>query len=218
MRRVNYFKVVVSILLISLGMNVYLSVNKHIYKEKALKDTYSDLRKVKDKAKNSEEVLEVILKKEKYEGVEILYVYNDFEVMSNSITNLWCDYSFFEEKPVITGRKINMNSQLQGEVFYRIEEYLNNMLAKIMLDNKKDYSLKEKERKDIEKIKSFLNEIHTVFKEYNENELSGLEGEIREKEVMKKEYWIDMLDKINDINMKYSDYDFSNEAQEQNNI
>ncbi|MGL4873205.1 MAG: hypothetical protein ACRC30_00940, partial [Clostridium sp.] len=114
MRRINYFKVVTSILLISLGMNIYLSVNKRIYKEKALKDTYSDLRKVKEKSKNSEDVINIILEKDKYEGVEILYVYNDFGVISNSVINLWADYGFFEEKPVVQGKKIDMNNVVQG--------------------------------------------------------------------------------------------------------
>ena len=57
-----------------------------------------------------------------------------------------------------------------------------------------------------------------MFNEYDKKELNGLENEARENAVMKNDYWVDMLDKINNISRKFSDYNFSNESKQENII
>ena len=45
--------------------------------------------------------------------------------------------------------------------------------------------------------------IYEYFNEFNEDKLQGYSGEAREKKVVKKHYWIDMLNGIYDISNDY---------------
>lgn len=215
----NYFNIVIAVLLISLGANVYLSINHYIYKEKALKNTYSDMRGVKEKTNLNLETVNTILENGSYTGNEILSVYDNFSNITNRLIELWDDYNFYSDTIVLNKDRIETGSVLENDVFSRIDEYMRNMLNTIMAkNNNTSYKLTDKEKRDFIKIKELLSDISNMFNEYDKKELNGLENEARENAVMKNDYWVDMLDKINNISRKFSDYNFSNESKQENII
>ncbi|WP_297631184.1 hypothetical protein [uncultured Clostridium sp.] len=216
--KISYFKIVLIILGISLSMNIYLSVNHYIYKTKALKNTYSYMLGIRDKVEGSLVVVDGMLETGQYKGVNILTIYDNVAIISSNMIDLWEDYNFYENKPIINSTKIESDRNVGTDIFFIIEEYMKNMLINVMEDNKGIYKLTKKEKEDFLEIQSLLIEISGVFKTYDENELKGLEGKEREEVVVKKEYWIDMLDKINNINIKFSDYNFSKENKVVNEI
>lgn len=217
--KLNYFKIVIAVLLISLSANVYLSINHYIYKQKASKNTYSYMRGVKEKVNLNLEAVNVILDNKSYSGNEILSIYDNFSGINNKLIELWDDYNFYSDTIIINKDRIDTGNVLENDVFSRIDEYMRNMLNNIMVNNKHtSYKLTAKERKDFDKINELLSDISNMFNEYDKNELKGLENGARENAVMKNDYWIDMLDKINNISRKFSDYNFSNENKQNNSI
>lgn len=216
--KISYFKIVLVILGVSLSMNIYLSINHYIYKTKALKNTYSDMRGIRERADSSLIIFEEIIKSEKYKGINILNIYDNISIISDNLIDLWEDYNFYEDKPVFNTSKIESDRNIGNDAFFRVEEYMRNILVNAMSDNRKEYKLTSEEKQDFLKIRQLLIEISNIFIEYDENELKNIEDEKKADFVVNKGYWIDMLDKINAINEKFSDYNFSKESKVVNEI
>ena len=66
--------------------------------------------------------------------------------------------------------------------------------------------------KTLENFNSVLiisNKIDSYYDEFYAKNLSSTDIEDREKAIIKKYYWIDMLEDINEINQKYINSDFT---------
>ena len=66
--------------------------------------------------------------------------------------------------------------------------------------------------KTLENFNSILtisNTIDSYYDEFYEKNLSSVDIEDREKVIIKKYYWIEMLEDINEINQKYINSDFT---------
>lgn len=131
------------------------------------------------------------------------------KIISDSFINLWSQYSFYEEnKKGFSFKKIDTNKALLNDVNYKIQEYLKEILYLEMTTKSDKLEIKAVALEQFKEMKNLALEIDSYYKEFCSTKLNGaLENDKKDK-IIKKYYWIDMLEGMNEINEGYINIEF----------
>ena len=205
----NSIIIIVSMLLISLLFNIYISIMNSRYKIMAGKESYRYIEEIKHRNDSSLVILEQSVQVGSISNGELLSLYKNYNSILDSTVQLCNSYGTYYNEDIIKFSSKNNKFQMkENEVFSRIEslvfEYLNlemkNSTSKLVLDGKK--------LEDFTKMKEVAIDVQNFLVEFNNKYLDNLEDEKREKKIIKKDYWIDMYIGVNEVTEKYIDYPF----------
>ena len=211
LKKRNYSILIIIVLLISFLLNIVLCINNASYKHRVGVNSYRNIESIKVKNDKILEIIDKSLEVNKIKNEEVLTLYANYKDISDCIIELWDDYSFYKENAIskLSRKKIDTSSILENEIYSRVENYLENSLINIMNTEKNELVLSGKVKKDFNVMKEISLNMNKIFKDFNEDTLAKVEGKKKESVVVKNKYWIDILNKINNVNKEYTDYDFT---------
>lgn len=210
----NHSIILIVILLISFLINIFVYIDNIEYKHRAGVNSYKNIESIKVKNDKTLEIVNKAVEVNKISNEELLTLYTNYSDISDCVIELWDDYKFYSENDSnsLFKKKIDTSSIIENEVYSRIESYLSNTLINIMNTEKNELFLKEKDLRDFIVMKDLSTKMNDIFLEFNETTLNGIDGKEKEKVVVKKKYWIDVLNKINRTSSEYIDYDFTRDV------
>lgn len=206
--------IIVSILFVSLLLNIYTSVMNSKYKIKAGKESYRYIEEIKHRNESSLVILEQCIESESILNEELLSLYKNYNSILDSTVQLSAACSTEDKESLIKLRKEESRSQMrENEVFSRIESLVFEYLNLEMQNASSKLVLSGDTLEDFIKMKEVSIDVQGFFTEFNEKNLANLEAEKRENKIIKKNYWIDMYVGVNEATEKYIDYPFIIEKQ-----
>lgn len=208
----DYMLFVVVILLISFLVNVYISIDNYKFKYRVGRESYTNIEKIKSTNKTNNEILNNSIKIGSLDNMELLKLYKNYGELSDSMVSLWDEYSFYEENISVldfSKKKIDKNNVVFNDIYGTIEEYFRSLMDEEMKKQSYKVELTGKTLENFNSILIISNKIDSYYDEFYNKNLSSVDIEDREKTIIKKYYWIEMLEDINEINQKYINSEFT---------
>lgn len=208
----DYMLFVVVILLISFLVNVYISIDNYKFKYRVGRESYTNIEKIKSTNKTNNEILNNAIKIGSLDNMELLKLYKNYGELSDSMVSLWDEYSFYEENISVldfSKKKIDKNNVVFNDIYGTIEEYFRSLMDEEMKNQSYKVELTGKTLENFNSILIISNKIDSYYDEFYNKNLSSVDIEDREKTIIKKYYWIEMLEDINEINQKYINSEFT---------
>lgn len=202
----EYILFVVVILLVSFLVNVWISLDNYKFKYRVGVESYTNIEKIKSINKVNNELLTNGIKAGSLDNMELLKLYKNYGELSDSMVSLWDDYSFYEESISFLDfnkKKIDKNDIKFNDIYGTIEEYLKSLMDEEMKTKSYKVELSGKTLEKFNSILSITEKVDLCYTDFYEKNLNNIDVEDREKTIIKKYYWIDILKEINIINQKY---------------
>ena len=145
------------------------------------------------------------------ENLDLLKLYENYGNMNDNISNLWYEYSNYRENRTVFQRikKINTNSVMINEINERLEDYLKGILETEMTNQNYTVIVSDKLLDNLNMMLKISDEIKDYYNNFLDDKLRNVNEEDRLKIIVRKHYWIDILEKLNEVDNKYIDYEFS---------
>ncbi|MGL5085805.1 MAG: hypothetical protein ACRC68_08860, partial [Clostridium sp.] len=150
----NSIIIIVGVLLVSLLMNIYISVMNSKYKMKAGKESYRYIEDVKHRNESALIILEQGIEAKSISNEELLSLYKNYNSILDSMVQLGGAYSTYEENYLIKlSSKDDKTYMKQNDVYKCIENLIFEYLNLEMKNAKVKLELEDKVLNDFIKIK-----------------------------------------------------------------
>jgi len=205
----NYFLLTVTILFISLILNIVTSMNNMKYKYKVGTESYNNIETIEGKNESNIILVNSAIEVGSISNMDALKLYENYKIISDNYINLWNEYSFYEkDKKVFSFKKIDTNKALLNDVNDKNQEYLKKKLIAEMATKAERLEVKGPTLEQFKDMKNLAMEIDSYYKEFYSAKLDGATDKDKMDKIIKKYYWIDILEGMNEINGKYINMDF----------
>ncbi|MGL5353126.1 MAG: hypothetical protein ACRDA5_07355 [Clostridium sp.] len=206
----NSIIIIVGVLLVSLVMNIYISVMNSKYKMKAGKESYRYIEEVKHRNESALIILEQGIEAKSISNEELLSLYKSYNSILDSMVQLGVSYNTYEDSYLIKlSSKDDKTYMKQNDVYKCIENLIYEYLNLEMKNAKAKLVLEDKVLSDFVKIKEVSVEVQDYLNKFNNEKLAHVKDEKREAKIIKKDYWMDMYLGVNETTQKYIDYPFN---------
>ena len=207
----NCFIIIVIILMISFTMNIYQSIlNKKYYYELG-KQNYSKIEEIRFRNESILSILDSCVTAESVNNVDLLTLYKNYSKISESELSLWNSY-LTENNKILNNFKnksknIVVNTKTKNELYSEIEELIYSYIQNDMTEKIDVIELKGKVADDFNTLKSMALDLNNYFNSFYEENCNVSEYK-KEKIMISENYWIDILQGIQEVNNKYVEYSF----------
>lgn len=205
----NSIIIITGILLISLLLNVYQFIDNTKYKNELAMTSYKNIEEIRTRNEFVLDLLDKCIVAGKVTNEDLLSLYKNYTKIVTAEVELWNHYlnQKGDLKNLVEERRIDESNINNSEVYWNIEEVIFSCLTR---DDKVESELKLKDKllEDFYIMKNISKEMDDFFVTFNSKYLESKEGEEKSVEVIKKKYWVDILNGIHKINEKYIDYQF----------
>lgn len=201
---------IISILLISLVLNVYQNITFKQYKDDFEQRSYDNLEEIRYRNEAILAILDSSINANSISNDELLMLYRNYNGISEARVDLWEHFLKYKNNPSINlKRKSNeLIIDNKNQIYWKIGELIYSYLQKDIRENTDSIELIDKVSTDFTMMRNLSNDLNNYYINfYNEN-CSGLEDEKRAKKIIKNDYWVEMLKGIEEINNKYIEYPF----------
>ena len=204
----SYFIIVTTLLIISLIINIYQVVINHEYKHILREDNYSKIEQIRYRKESILATLEGCIKANSINNEELLALYKNYGEITKAEVELYeAEVENLKNKNVNYNKKeVDISNKI--DLYWEIEELIYAYLQNDMKENSYTMELKGKAYTDFEVLLNMSKDLNNYFVQFYQKHCDNLDEEKRKEEMIKKEYWIDILDGIQEINNKYIDYSF----------
>lgn len=183
--------------------NFCSSVSKYRYRIGT--DACNYIENIRSLNENNLNLLKAAIDIGSIENMDIVKLYENYKTISSETMILWNEYLFFEENKGLfePNKQIDTNKAILSDVNVCIRDLFYTILEDEMKNQNYKLEVTNEVLLKLDKIKKLSEEIQIYFNDFTEKSLSGLSAEDRKNIIIKKYYWIDMLQGINNINEKY---------------
>lgn len=202
----EYMLFIVVILLISFLVNIWISLDNYKFKYRVGVESYTNIEKIKSINKVNNEVLTNAIKAGSLDNMELLKLYKNYGELSDSMISLWDEYSFYEDNISFLDfnkKKIDKKDIEFNDIYGNLEEYLKSLMDEEMKTNSYKVDLLGNTLEKFNAMLIISEKIDLCYTNFYDEKLNNVDTEDREKTIIKKYYWIDILKEINTINQKY---------------
>lgn len=206
----NYILIIIGILAISFLMTIYVSWENLQYKNRIGELSFEYTEKIKGKNYSNLDIIQKTLKLGEINNTEILKVIDNCSRIDEALTDLNDDYYFYREKSIsiFTKGSNNKEESLKNNFYKRSSELFYQVLQDNMNSNKIMVKLSPELENDLKIILSLSTEIDEYYKKFETENLHNVNEEEKQGKVVKKSLWIDILEDIEEITIKYNDAEF----------
>lgn len=202
---------IILIIFLSVVLNVIL-LNKNysnMYIEG--KESYNSILNIRAINEANNKLITKAIDSRNIENLDLLKLYENYGNMNDNISNLWYEYSNYRENRTVFQRikKINTNSVMINEINERLEDYLKGILETEMTNQNYTVIVSDKLLDNLNMMLKISDEIKDYYNNFLDDKLRNVNEEDRLKIIVRKHYWIDILEKLNEVDNKYIDYEFS---------
>ena len=203
-------------LFLSITFNIFAAIKIHDYRYGLGQESYVEIEEIRQRNESIMDILNKSIDSGSIRNEEILKLYKNYDIIAGDIINLWQQYADYTQRSVsIFAKNIEADRVIQNDIHGKLKEYMFSVLTKEMKNSQNKLVLKDKDLKCFKEMQEISVRIYEYFNWFNENKLNGYSGEEREKKVVKKHYWIDMLNEIYNIGNDYIDVEWNIEAEDQ---
>lgn len=214
----NCFIVIILILMISLILNIYQNISNKKYFYELGKQNFSNIEEIRSRNESILSILDSCIVAGSVNNVDLLTLYKNYTKISESELNLWNNY--IADDNILRKFKNKSKDKVldikpKNEIYSEIEELLYSHIQNDMTEKIDVIELKGKVSDDFKILRSLSYDLNNYFNNFYKENCSVSESK-KEKLIINKEYWIDMLKGIEEINNKYVEYSFTYENKSKN--
>lgn len=214
----NCFIVIILILMISLILNIYQNISNKKYFYELGKQNFSNIEEIRSRNESILSILDSCIVAGSVNNVDLLTLYKNYTKISESELNLWNNY--IADDNILRKFKNKSKDKVldikpKNEIYSEIEELLYSHIQNDMTEKIDGIELKGKVSDDFKILRSLSYDLNNYFNNFYKENCSVSESK-KEKLIINKEYWIDMLKGIEEINNKYVEYSFTYENKSKN--
>lgn len=212
----DYIIMLAVLLFISIIVNIYSAIKIYDYRYSLGQESYVEIEEIRQRNESIMDILNTSIDSGSIRNEEILKLYKNYDVIACDIIKLWQQYADYTQRSLsIFAKNIEADKVIQNDIHGKIKEYMLSTLTKEMRNEQNKLLLRDKDLECFKAMEDMSVRIYEYFNEFNEDKLKGYSGEVREKKVIKKHYWIDMLNGIYNISDDYIDVEWNIEAEDQ---
>lgn len=206
----NSILLIVFVLVVSLLINVYISIMNSRYKVLIGKETYKSVEEIRSRNEGVLNTLNQCIKARSISNEELLTLYKSYSSISEEFTSLWANYRDYGKEEIISiKKKSKISKEIPNEVYSRIESLLFEYLSFEMKNHNEKIILDGETLDNFEAMSNMATQLDEFYKEFNENKFKNVDQEKKELLTIKKDYWMDVLEGINSIMDQYLNYEFA---------
>ena len=210
----NCFIIIVIILIISFAINIYQFIFNKKYCYELGKQNYSKIEEIRFRNESILSILNSCVTAESVNNVDLLTLYKNYSKISESELSLWNSY-LTENNKILNNFKnksknIVVNTKTKNELYSEIEELIYSYIQNDMTEKIDVIELKGKVADDFNTLKSMALDLNNYFNSFYEENCNVPENK-KEKIMISENYWVDMLQGIQEVNNKYVEYSFTYE-------
>ena len=140
----------------------------------------------------------------------ILKLYKNYNDLAEETSRLWNEYIYYEQNRKFTIYKKNIDTSdiSVNDVNTKLEDFFNSMLEVEMQTQDKNVELKEEMLEKFKEIYDLECEKTAYYNDFCKEKVNGVMQDKKKDIIIKKHYWMDILQGYNEINKKYVDYEF----------
>ena len=214
----NCFIVIILILMISLILNIYQNISNKKYFYELGKQNFSNIEEIRSRNESILSILDSCIVAGSVNNVDLLTLYKNYTKISEAELNLWNNY--IADDNILRKFKNKSKDKVldikpKNEIYSEIEELLYSHIQNDMREKIDVIELKGKVLEDFKILRSLSYDLNNYFNNFYKENCSVSESK-KEKLIINKEYWIDMLKGIEEINNKYVEYSFTYENKSKN--
>lgn len=207
----NCFIIIVIILIISFAINIYQFIFNKKYCYELGKQNYSKIEEIRFRNESILSILNSCVTAESVNNVDLLTLYKNYSKISESELSLWNSY-LTENNKILNNFKnksknIVVNTKTKNELYSEIEELIYSYIQNDMTEKIDVIELKGKVADDFNTLKSMALDLNNYFNSFYEENCNVSEYK-KEKIMISENYWIDILQGIQEVNNKYVEYSF----------
>lgn len=211
-KKMKSFEIVlVLVLSISIMLNIILLSVSYKDNYKAGKESYNSILSVRAINETNNEILKKAIDSGNIDNLELLKLYQNYSNISEDIADLWYEYSYYRESRMVFQKvkEIDTDNVMINEVHERIEDYFQSILETEMTTQNYNVNVSEKLLNNFKVMLEISNKIKDYYNKIFDEKLDNVNEEERLKKIVRKHYWIDILNKLNEVDNKYIDYEFT---------
>ena len=210
----NCFLIVVFILMISFTMNIYQAIENKKYTYELGKQNYNKIEEIRYRNESILSILDSCVSAGSVNNIDLFTWYRNYSNISEVELSLWSNYlnsdnSIFMNKRS-NSKNIVLNTTSKNELYSEIEELLYSYIQNDMTEKMDVIELEGKVADDFNTLRSIALDLNNYFNSFYEENCNVPEDK-KEKTMISKNYWIDILQGIHEVNDKYVEYSFTYE-------
>lgn len=210
----NCFMIIVVILMISFTANIYQSILNKKYCYELGKQNYSKIEEIRFRNESILSILDSCVTAESVNNGDLLTLYKNYSKISEAELNLWNNYLDDDNKTLRgfknKGKNIVVNTKTKNELYSEIEELIYSYIQNDMTEKIDVIELKGKAADDFKTLRSMALDLNNYFNSFYEENCNVPESK-KEDIMIKEDYWVDILQGIQEVNNKYVEYSFTYE-------
>lgn len=210
----NCFMIIVVILMISFTANIYQSILNKKYCYELGKQNYSKIEEIRFRNESILSILDSCVTAESVNNGDLLTLYKNYSKISEAELNLWNNYLDDDNKTLRgfknKGKNIVVNTKTKNELYSEIEELIYSYIQNDMTEKIDVIELKGKAADDFKTLRSMALDLNNYFNSFYEENCNVPDSK-KEKVMINEDYWVDILQGIQEVNNKYVEYSFTYE-------
>lgn len=206
----NRILAIIVALMLSLILNVGMISQILKYRYKIGTEAYNYIESVRSINENNIVLLKKAMDTGSIDNMGLLKLYKNYSDLNDDMASLWNEYIYYEENRrfLISKKNIDTSNVTVGDVNSKIEDFFNDILEMEMQTQNYKITLEGNIMEKFQVIYSLENEKSNYYNEFCINELKGSIQNEKKDKIIKKHYWMDILQGYNDISKEYIDYEF----------
>ena len=210
----NCFMIIVVILMISFTANIYQSILNKKYWYELGKQNYNKIEEIRFRNESILSILDSCVTAESVNNGDLLTLYKNYSKISEAELNLWNNYLDDDNKTLRgfknKGKNIVVNTKTKNELYSEIEELIYSYIQNDMTEKIDVIELKGKAADDFKTLRSMALDLNNYFNSFYEENCNVPDSK-KEKVMINEDYWVDILQGIQEVNNKYVEYSFTYE-------
>lgn len=210
----NCFMIIVVILMISFTANIYQSILNKKYWYELGKQNYNKIEEIRFRNESILSILDSCVTAESVNNGDLLTLYKNYSKISEAELSLWNNYLADDNKTLRgfknKGKNIVVNTKTKNELYSEIEELIYSYIQNDMTEKIDVIELKGKAADDFKTLRSMALDLNNYFNSFYEENCNVPESK-KEDIMIKEDYWVDILQGIQEVNNKYVEYSFTYE-------
>ena len=210
----NCFIIIILILMISFTVNIYQAILNKKYCYELGKQNYSKIEEIRFRNESIFSILDSCVTAESVNNGDLLTLYKNYSKISEAELSLWNNYLADDNKILRKfknkGKNIVVNTKTKNELYSEIEELIYSYIQNDMTEKIDVIELKGKAADDFKTLRSMALDLNNYFNSFYEENCNVPDSK-KEKVMINEDYWVDILQGIQEVNNKYVEYSFTYE-------
>ena len=206
--------IIVVILMISFTANIYQAILNKKYWYELGKQNYNKIEEIRFRNESILSILDSCVTAESVNNGDLLTLYKNYSKISEAELSLWNNYLADDNKILRKfknkGKNIVVNTKTKNELYSEIEELIYSYIQNDMTEKIDVIELNGKAANDFKTLRSMALDLNNYFNSFYEENCNVPESK-KEDIMIKEDYWVDILQGIQEVNNKYVEYSFTYE-------